>query len=301
MTRFQIIQISDLHLSADRAYNYEGWEACLRYIERERPDFVAVTGDNVLDDPDREEDHAFARDELAKIPVPWAAVPGNHDIGDANPTPYMGQHVTEARLERYLHFFGCDRWQRDVGRWRLVGINSLLLGTGMKAEGEQSAWLVDEIAGHGGGPIALFLHKPLFLRGQGEKENPDWCLLAKGCGQLLELFRGADLRLVASGHTHHYRTMMWNGTALVWAPSTSQINSAGAVPFTGLYQPGLVHYWFDDEGLEFGLVRPQGIRTNDVAPLVARHGAMRNTPLLTLTDDDSRSGAMPACQAAANE
>jgi hypothetical protein len=47
----------------------------------------------VLDDPDAEEDHAFARAQVERITVPWRAIPGNHDVGDTQPRPYKDQAV----------------------------------------------------------------------------------------------------------------------------------------------------------------------------------------------------------------
>src|SRR5882762_702955 len=136
MTRHHVIQVSDLHLSAARAYNQPGWEACLAHIAAERPDLVVATGDLVLDDPDLDADHAFAHRELARIAAPWLALPGNHDIGDANPAPYMGQHLDPRRLQRYLHVHGADRWTRELGAWRLIGINAMLPGSDLAAEAE---------------------------------------------------------------------------------------------------------------------------------------------------------------------
>src|SRR5215813_9114212 len=112
MSGYHVIQVSDIHLSAERAYNQANWVACLRHIANEQPDLVVITGDLVLDDPDQTEDHRFARSQLDRIPVPWLAIPGNHDIGDANPNPFMDQHITEERLQRYLSHFGADRWIR---------------------------------------------------------------------------------------------------------------------------------------------------------------------------------------------
>ena len=153
MSRHTLIQVSDLHLSALRAYNYRGWAACRDHINRVRPDLVVATGDLVLCDPDHDPDHEFVAAELARLDVPWAALPGNHDIGDTGPRPYMGQWVSDARRQRYLDRVGPDWWARDLGRWRIIGLNAQLPESGLAAEAEQFAWLETELQRAAGGTV----------------------------------------------------------------------------------------------------------------------------------------------------
>ncbi len=282
MPSHHVIQITDLHLSAERAYNYASWIACLDHINIERPDFVAVTGDLVLDDPDHAPDHAFVRAELDRIEVPWAALPGNHDMGDTGPRPYMGQWITEERRQRYLGHYGADRWSRDLGDWRLLGLNAQLMGSGLSAEEEQLDWLRSEAEGAQGRPLALFLHKPLFVDHPEEAGDPVWCVLREGRRPALDLLSGSNLRLVACGHAHHYRTLNFGRTAMVWAPSTAQIINNEIAPFRGLHEPGLVHYRFEDDKVEYGLVKPLGLAVSDLTEIVERHGTMRNAPAFPL-------------------
>ena len=272
MERRHVIQITDLHLSAERAYSYPGWRACLAHINRERPDFVAVTGDLVLDDPDHDPDHAFVRAELARIEVPWA------DLGDSGPEPYMDQWITQERRGRYLSHHAADRWVHELGRWRLIGVNAQLLGSGLAAEAEQHAWLEQRLAEGRGRPLALFLHKPLFIHGHDEEDRPGWCVTRKGREAFLGLIRQANVRLVASGHAHHYRTLAVDGMSMVWAPSTAQVMRRASTPFRAVSEPGVVHYWFEDDKVEFCLVKPEGLAANDISDLVERHGAMRYAP-----------------------
>src|SRR5262249_47237179 len=155
--------------------------------------------------------------------------------------PYMGQHVDDMRLRRYLDLYGEDRFARDLGDWMLVGINALLLGANLAAESDQYEWLRDTVSRAGSRPLALFLHKPLCVERLDEEDSPDTCVLAEGRRRLLAALAGARLRLVASGHTHHYRTMAVGGIQMVWAPSTAQIFQTGR-PFRAALRPGAVHY-----------------------------------------------------------
>ena len=282
MARHHLIQISDLHLSEQRAYNQDGWEACLAYIESEAPDFVAVTGDHILDDPDAEDDHLFAAEQLKRIPVAWAAIPGNHDIGDTNPHPYFGQHLSPARLKRYRDIFGYDRWCRDAGRWRLIGLNAFLFGSDLPEEDDQYDWFRAQTRKDPGRPTALFLHKPLCINSLYEESSPDVCILPEGRRRLMKSLQGVNLRLIASGHNHHYRSSTLGTMAMVWAPSTAQILRMPR-DFRALLRPGVVHYWFDDEGgLEFLHAEPPGIAAIDITDFIDRYGAMRSAPMLPL-------------------
>ncbi|WP_084302105.1 metallophosphoesterase [Bradyrhizobium sp. WSM2254] len=280
MGRHYIIQISDLHLSESRAYNQVGWEACLRYIANDEPELVICTGDHVLDDPDVEDDHEFAFRQLSRLRTPFVALPGNHDIGDCNPAPYLGQHVNRIRLARYRRIFGPDWWSREVGDWRLLGLNSMLLGSGLAEEQAQRSWMLETIQTENSRPTAVFLHKPLFVEQRAEPDVPDICVTAYGRDRLLKDLDGVNLRLVASGHNHHYRTLMVDGVQFVWAPSTAQILRIPRA-FRALMIPGLVRYWLDDNGsIEFGLEQPPGMEASDITDMLDRYHAMRSAPLL---------------------
>ncbi|WP_162458071.1 metallophosphoesterase family protein [Mesorhizobium tianshanense] len=279
MARHHVIQISDLHLSEERSYNQPGWEACVQYIKNSGPEFVAVTGDLVLDDPDRDEDHHFVRSQLDRISAPWASIPGNHDIGDTHPNPYMGQRFDVSRLQRYRRSFGADFWTRELGDWLLIGLNAMLPGSGLQVEAEQYEWLREIAHEDPNRPTALFLHKPLCINRIDEESSPDACVVDVGRDRLLSVMQGVNLRFVASGHNHHYRTLTSGEVKMVWAPSTAQILHM-ARPFTALLRPGLVNFWLDDDGsLEFGLVEPSGMVATDVTDIIRQYGAMRSAPV----------------------
>ena len=67
--------------------------------------------------------------------------------------------------------FGEDRWQFEAAGWRFIGLNSLIMNTGIASETEQHDWLASQLSSANGKPIALFLHKPLFLNTPGDPEE----------------------------------------------------------------------------------------------------------------------------------
>lgn len=279
MAQHRLLQLSDPHLSAKRAYAQVGWEACLRYVEQNRPDFVAVTGDHVLDDPDDDEDQHFAYAQLSRIVVPWQAVPGNHDIGDCSPQPYMGQALTQSRRSRWLLLYGPDWWTRELGQWRLVGLNAILPGSGFPEEGEQLSWLVSLIADDPKRPLGIFLHKPLYFQAGDDDLQTDYLVAQAARSRLRKVLRRANLRFVASGHAHAFRTFILDDVLQVWAPSTGLLGSMPTIPVVVSLAPGLVSYVLDDTGsVDFCYCQPDGLLPCDLLPVKRLHGAMRFAP-----------------------
>ena len=70
--------------------------------------------------------------------------PGNHDIGDVDPTP---QPIDDTRRARYADAFGASRWITEQGGWRLVGIDAQTLLSELPAAADEWQWL----AGRGDG------------------------------------------------------------------------------------------------------------------------------------------------------
>ena len=141
MSALKIIQVSDTHLSRKWAYFQDNWEAVLDCINDERPDFIFVTGDMCFNGSKKSDDLVYARSQMERLPAPWRAIPGNHDIGDTPPDPRLKGPITTARRARYRRQFGPDFWVEDLGDWRFIGINAQLLDSGLTAENTQMKML----------------------------------------------------------------------------------------------------------------------------------------------------------------
>jgi 3',5'-cyclic AMP phosphodiesterase CpdA len=112
--------------------------------------------------PDDEDDIAFSRMEKERLCAPWIAIPGNHDIGESPLAIRLGQPVNAERMARWSRHYGHSRWCRDVGAWRLIGIDTALLGSGDAEEHQQALFLERALKERSGRPVMLFQHMPPF-------------------------------------------------------------------------------------------------------------------------------------------
>src|SRR6202795_3697907 len=159
MSEFRLTQISDTHLARRLPDLTSNFHRLSEHIDTRRPDLVINSGDLAFDAPTSPDDLEFARSLHAALPVPCRYLPGNHDIGD-NPTqigPVPPQPATEQGRQTFLSICGEDRWRFDAAGWCFVGLNSLVMNTGIVDEAEQFDWLASPLSGTRGQPGALFL------------------------------------------------------------------------------------------------------------------------------------------------
>ena len=273
MPEFRLIQISDTHLARRLPALTQNFHRVSEYIDDRRPDLVVNSGDLAFDGPTSRDDLEFARELHAALPVACRYLPGNHDIGD-NPTelgPAPPQPATEQERQNFLSVFGEDRWRFDAAGWRFIGLTSLVMNTGLASEAEQYDWLASQLSSADGKPVALFLHKPLYLN---SPEDPELAASAiryipmPARSRLVEMLRAADLRLVASGHVHQRRDFTYRRIRHVWAPSAGFIISDARQEVIGAKEVGLVEYRFQPDSFEVRHLRAPGQIDIDLDSLI---------------------------------
>jgi 3',5'-cyclic AMP phosphodiesterase CpdA len=278
MPEFRLTQVSDTHLSRRFPQLTDNFDEVRDYIDANRPDLVVNSGDLAFDGPTGHDDLAFARSLHDALPVACRFLPGNHDIGD-NPTavgPVPSQPVTEPTLQAYRAAFGDDCWRFDAAGWCIIGLNSLVMNTGLAREAEQFDWLASQLASTKRQPVALFLHKPLYLDAP---DNPELAATSiryvpmPARSKLIEMLGDVDWRLVASGHVHQRRDFTYRHVRHIWAPSASFCVPDSRQETIGIKQLGLVEYRFQPDSFEVRHVRPTGLIDIDPEPLFRAHGA----------------------------
>jgi 3',5'-cyclic AMP phosphodiesterase CpdA len=171
------------------------------------------------------------------------------------------QPVTEQSLQAFHSIFGEDRWHFDAAGWCFIGLNSLVMNTGLASEAEQFDWLASQLSGANEKPVALFLHKPLFLNSADDPELAATSIRyvpMPARSRLVEMLRFVDLRLVASGHVHQRRDFTFGHVRHIWAPSAGFINSDAKQEVIGIKEVGLVEYRFQPDGFEVRHIRAPG-------------------------------------------
>jgi 3',5'-cyclic AMP phosphodiesterase CpdA len=263
MTEFRLTQISDTHLSRNFADLTDNFQRVSEHIDAHRPDLVINSGDVSWDGPTSRADLEFAKELHAALPVDCRYLPGNHDIGD-NPTAVGVAPpcpATEQRREAFVSILGEDRWQFEAANWRFIGLNSLIMNTGIPSELEQQEWLESQLSGASGKPIALFLHKPLFPNAPGDPEEASTAIRyvpQPVRARLVTLLGAYDVRLVASGHVHQRRDFTYGRTRHIWAPSVGFIIPDRMQEVIGRKETGLVEYRFRPESFEVRYIRASG-------------------------------------------
>jgi 3',5'-cyclic AMP phosphodiesterase CpdA len=293
MSEFRLTQISDTHLARRYQSLTDNFHRVSEYIDATRPDLVINTGDLAFDSPTNRDDLEFAGTLHRALPVPCRYLPGNHDIGD-NPTavgPPPPQPATEQDRQAFLSIFGEDRWRFEAAGWCFIGLNSLILNTGLASEDDQFDWLASQLASAGARPVALFVHKPMFLDTPGDPELAATAIRYVPMpmrSRLLQMLDAVDNRLIASGHVHQRRDFTHRHVRHVWAPSAGFIISDKRQEVIGIKQVGLVEYRFQPDGFEVRHVKAPGQIDVDLDSLLATvpedqadpsHARQSSTPL----------------------
>jgi 3',5'-cyclic AMP phosphodiesterase CpdA len=278
MHAFRLTQISDTHLARRLQKLTDNFHCVSEHIDATRPDLIVNTGDLAFDAPTSPDDLKFAKELHDALPVPCRHLPGNHDVGD-NPTAVGAAPklpATEQERQKYLAVIGEDRWRFDAAGWCFIGLNTLIMNTGIESEAGQFDWLAAELGRIDGKPVALFLHKPLFLDAPDDAETVETAIRyvpQPRRKDLLDMFAAVDLRLVASGHVHQRRDFTFGRTRHVWAPSIGFILPERIQPIIGTKEVGLVEYRFQPDAFEVRHVKVPGLAELDLDSLNGRKPA----------------------------
>ena len=273
---FRIAQISDTHLSGEKAFFAANFEHVARSAIAARPDLVINTGDISLDGANRADDLREALHLHRLFDGQVRFIPGNHDVGDSPEVPNSHEpSITEARRENYLQQFGSDWWSLDVPGWRLIAINAQLFGSELAAMEVQEEFIAEAASGADGRQIALFIHKPLFDQADNEEVVGGRFFPPASHRRLWGAFGKRRPSLIASGHVHQYRRTSNGGSDHVWAPSTAFFIPDSRQPRYGLKQVGyVIHELHEDGAHESRFATAAGTLDLNIADFPAAYGPM---------------------------
>jgi len=190
---FAFATIGDLHILDARSTSIVN-RATDMINERDDIQFTAILGDLASDGELVE--LKLAKQSLGRLEQPYFCVPGNHDA-----------HVySDDMFENYRNEFEDTHWREEENAWLFVGLDTC---EGNKSDvtvrKDQIKWLT-QIADrtNASRPIAILGHHPF---------NPNTkAYRVQNADEVLDIFSGHNLKLIAAGHYHGNQEETQNGT-----------------------------------------------------------------------------------------
>jgi alkaline phosphatase D len=253
--RYSVLQVSDLHVDPGLPSDLSVLHRAQKQIEALQPDLVVVTGDVSQDGYKHPEMFERIREAMARWPAPVRVIPGNHDVGDR----FMSGDPKTGHLDRWTAVFGIDRFSEQNGRWRVLGLDSEIIGVGLPEEERQHEWFVAELdaAGRAGQWVGVFMHGPPYLRDPAEHftdHSSYWAIRPHARPRLLEQLERPHVRLLANGHMHWHYATQHKGLPWYWAPSAKAAVDDARFPGDGEIV-GLMHYQFGEGQVDAQLIK----------------------------------------------
>jgi 3',5'-cyclic AMP phosphodiesterase CpdA len=180
---FTFAAINDLHITNAASAAIVG-RAVQQINADPRVDFTVVIGDLATDGTFSELN--VARSPLDSLSKPFYVVPGNHDV----------DMTTRDIYANYTRVFGPTQWVEHHRGWVLLGLDSCNgTASDVTIPPDRLLWLEKQLNRiNASRPIALFVHHPF---------NPNTkAYRVQNADQVVDMFAGHNLKLVASGHFH---------------------------------------------------------------------------------------------------
>lgn len=214
-----IAQITDLHIGAPGEILFGGYEpagsvaavvARLNALDP-RPDLVLLTGD--VTGNRTAEACAQARDLLAPLELPMAAIPGNHD---------ERRLFRETMLDLGARVGDGEFLQLDftAGPLRILGLDTVngVLPPGGSLCDRRLDWIAARLDEDTDRPTLIAMHHPPFATGIG---GMDRIGCANGDALAALVRRRSNIRRVVCGHVHRAVTADWAGTTATICPAVA--------------------------------------------------------------------------------
>jgi 3',5'-cyclic-AMP phosphodiesterase len=219
-------------------------------------DCAVITGD--LTDQGTAGEYAHFAELMEGFPLPWMAVPGNHDNREAMRTAFTGAP--------WLPKSGPIQWLHDFGPFVMIGLDTVL-------EGAHHGWLSDEghdfldgaLSRNAHRPVVVATHHPWMHSGIDAMDKDN---LRNGSALMERLQRHPFPVTMISGHVHRAMSCHMGSVACHIGPSTAHAVHAdlrpGAVNALTL-EPGAVTLfrWHDE---------PQACLVSNILPNAAFAG-----------------------------
>lgn len=212
------IQITDTHilpegeLAYGRSDTAAALEAAVTSLNEKLPligpvDCAIVTGD--LTDYGTAQEYERFKAIMARLELPYIAIPGNHDGREAMRVAFAG--------EDWMPQTGPVQWVRDFGPFTVIGLDTLLETAHYGHLSEEGFAFLDEALTEAGGkPVVIATHHPWMHSGIAAMDADN---LRNGAALMarLEAYSG-PVRMI-SGHVHRALTAQLGKVTCQIAPA----------------------------------------------------------------------------------
>jgi 3',5'-cyclic AMP phosphodiesterase CpdA len=230
-------------------------------------------GDLAFNGPVAPADLAHGAAAMRALGRPWRAIPGNHDIGEAPAFSRLNQPLTPARMAAWRDAVGPQWWVEDVGDWRLIGLDTALMGSALPEEIAQREALAQALGTRGGRPVMVFVHMPPFDGDPDDAAFSTSTIPHAARGAFLEACATGGVKVIACGHLHVYRRLRHRGMEIVWAPPTAMVDVRRVQRKRRRFpRPGYVAWTLDGRRATHRLVEPPRMIVMDVSGWTATSG-----------------------------
>jgi 3',5'-cyclic AMP phosphodiesterase CpdA len=278
-TPITIVQVSDTHLSETHAYFIDNFRVFADDMAELKPDLIVHTGDVSFNGPARPEDFAFASEQLRALGVPMLVLAGNHDIGEAPRYSRLKQPINDERIRAWTSVFGPMFWQHDLPDWRLIGLDTALMGSDREEERQQLAFLEESLSTCGNRKAMVFMHMPPFEDDADDTRPTTSCVPHEARTGLLDRLERGGVSVVACGHLHVYRQLTHRGMEIVWAPTTAMVNIEKQFSHWGVWtRPGYLVWRLTSDSVSHELVEPRLMIGLDTSRWTEVGGTTTNMP-----------------------
>lgn len=240
----QILQLSDLHITAGggkafrRAESLTDLRHAIDYILSAGivPELAVITGDVSSDGS--LDSYRLAKEQLSRLPCPYALVPGNHDE-----KPEMAEIFGDACYTALTGDPGC---RIDLPGGRLLLLDSALPGAHSGGVSEESLrWLQAQLPEDPGTPVLVFLHHFPFRSGYTKMDKP-----FRNADALISMLQGRRNVQICSGHLHAGMFTRRGDVTLMTCPPVSMLMELDLTPAGGnrfyTAQPGFALHTAED-------------------------------------------------------
>jgi 3',5'-cyclic AMP phosphodiesterase CpdA len=274
----RLVHVSDTHLSPTHGYFADNWSVFHDLMQADPPDLVVHGGDVAFNGPVAPADLAHGAAALRALGPRWVAIPGNHDIGEAPPFSRLDQPIDAARMAAWRQHVGPQWWSVDFAGWRLIGLDTALMGSALAEEAAQEAFLAEGLAGRDGRAVMVFVHMPPFDADPADQAFSTAVIPPAPRRRFLDACAAGGVKVIACGHLHVYRRLRHRGMEIVWAPPTAMVDVRRTQQRRRRFpRPGYVEWRLEPGRAVHRLVEPDRMFVIDTSGRTAVHGGTTTT------------------------